>query len=319
MPQMLHDLKVNEVSLVDRGACRQCKVAIFKRDDQRKYLNRAEQLEHMDRIDKSRRAAKDDPGTSDVHVPQDEFIDTPPAGGQRTKEKKKMPKLKKILKGEVAATRNERADAFEERTKRIMKREGVSLLEASNRAFEEGYAAYESTPKPLSSMMPVAKREPSTIAKSETSLEDLAREIRKRTGVSMSAAMERACDLRPDLYFSIDGEHLAMAKMQGDFVGQKKRKASSADSRWQDAADSVNGGNGDLDGDDDGDEKCAACKGKMAKGAKFCSECGAEKRKANLSDMDTRPNRGGVGWGMDARRGGGEPENSMYDVRETMT
>lgn len=317
-PHQLRKLSIAEVSVVDSPACAtvdpstgvrtdHATIAIWKRDESvdgsarpRAPLDRAALERRMDQIEVEKVfGRKDDAGTQSVAVPEGKFNRTPPVQGDKRKGKKMKTKVtptavaksifSMVNKTPSGVTRQLIEAEARAGAELIAKRKGITIEEAESRVWAKGG-------DPLLEAYNLAKagapRKPDRgvmrVTRSEAVLDGLARRIMKSTGADYVQAMGAALQQRPDLYAAYDrekaaGEVFEVPDQPEDrgFVGTQagqKRKATSADGRWQDAA-------ADLD-DDDGDEdgsSCPKCKSKTKSGSKYCAACG-EKLKADGAD-----------------------------------
>jgi hypothetical protein len=170
MPSSLHDLIVEEVSLVDRPSCAttdprtgkkipRAVVAFHKRDG-----------------------------------------DVPTTSSRKRKEKSKMSKFKQITKVDSGASRDEIWAAVARKCIKIAKRRGLddvptALLEE---VLGQAYAAFEAAPLPTvarKQALPLAQ-----VTKAEIELDGRARRIMKSDNVGYPQACSRALTAAPSLY-----------------------------------------------------------------------------------------------------------------------
>lgn len=247
MPNILSDLVIGECSLVDHPAnssidprtgrkVERAVVALYKRADDElpesiDTLYRKEtvngktvwkKLLSPDHYIQPRKKFKDkdDPGTEDVASDPPQFITTPPVSsdmqsGERKPKSKKNRKRKQVAKRYIevlkaAPNRSEIEDAVMAKAARIAKRQGISIVEAEQKAWARngGLAlrCYEAAPvgEPKQA---VRKFNQATTA--EVELHGLALEIQKAEHCTYPQALTQALYDNPQLYAEYEAEKSA--------------------------------------------------------------------------------------------------------------
>jgi hypothetical protein len=308
-PNILTDLRVDELSLVTEPACAWtdpvtgrktplARVAIWKMDDsgdtaadrlaRLRKLTRAELFEEVKRMqgkkkDKKRREAKDDPGTQDIDAEDDGELRLPlpklqPNQAKSNKESK-VPKLRKILKGETVASRSLIEGAVIAKATKIAKRKNISPEAAEAEVWSQPGVteAYEAVPKPRQPQRAEPKMFQST--KAEAELDRRARLRMKRDNkYTYAKAVESELAEDPGLYDQYEKELAAgttylapeqFLSTQGDDYDRMIGKRGKAKS--------------------DSPESCPECGEGVDENDSYCSSCGADlegldkKRKARAS------------------------------------
>lgn len=302
---VLQDLSVQEISLCDAGAnastdprtgrkTQHALVALFKRDDygdepaavrlrQLRKLTTRELFEEMRRMQsakgkkkdaKHRREEKDDPGSQDVNPEGDAELALPLPQLQpnqlKSYKEQAMPKLKRILKGEVATSRALIEAAVIAKAAKIAKRENVTPEQAENQVWSQPGVreAYESIP---AARQP--KRAEQRIYKATRAEADLdaraKRRMKKNPGCSYAKAITDELDADPSLYTRYT-EELAAGQTPYDMP----ENSQFLSPQGGDPLRMVNK-------DDDDVVECPECgEDDLDPGDAFCSACGADLSKA---------------------------------------
>jgi len=309
---VLTGLSVNEISLCDAPANALTDpttgrktplsvIALYKKDSDAgtaadrlralRKLNTREVFDEVKRMqgkkkDKKRRREKDDdPGTQDVHPPEEGQLGLPLPQLQRNQAKSNkesnVPKLRKILKGETVASRALIEQAVVAKAAKIAQRKGLSREAAESQVWQQPgvQEAYESVPVARQPQRAEPKTYKATAAEAE--LDRRARKRMARTKCDYAKAITDELDADPSLYTRYT-EELASNSTPYD-VPENSQLLSTQPGDY----DRMVGKRGKAKSDSP--EECPECDADVDEDDSYCSSCGADlegldkKRKARAS------------------------------------